>query len=127
MGKVFYLDEEALFLSQCHEPQVQEMYTDLIVDVGKGVESGTGEHQGKNRQTTFRDEKTGLKTVARLSIDVSDALLTTELEAEFSLLFSRFQITVSAKFKAKVTYALSVTKHSTPAKLRKGYCVSLTL
>ena len=128
MGMCFYLDGEALFLSQCYNPEVQQMYKDYLVDVAKGVESGTGEHQGKDRQTTFRDQKTGVKTVSRLCIDVSDDLLTTEVNAAFMLLSSRFKITLTAKFKAKVVYALCVTKHvqqsySTPAKLRKGYHV----
>jgi hypothetical protein len=128
MGFFFYLDGEAQILCECYDPEVEQIFEDLKVNAAKGVESGTGEHQGNDRATTFKNVKQGAKEVASKAIDVSNQLIRSEMKNAFKMLSNRYQITVTAKFIEKVTYALEVciycwNTYSSPTKIRKGYHV----
>jgi hypothetical protein len=129
MGFFFYLDGEAQILCECYDSDVDAMFDELGVNAAKGVESGTGEHQGCDRQSVFKNVKQGANEVASKSIDVSNYLIRKELKIAFISLTEQFSITLTAKFIEKVTYAVEVAvycwrTYSTPTKIKKGYHVS---
>jgi hypothetical protein len=127
MEPALITDGEAGVMNQVFEEEVLQAFEDAKCSYGKGVPSGTSKCQEWDVGKLFMHTKTGVKTIVREGIDVSNAILENNLEV---LVFQKFQsefpnVPISADFRKKKIYGVCVwvyvgKKHWTPYLMSKS-------
>ena len=126
MRTFVYLDGEACILKEIFDPKVLELVEECGVDAGKGIESGSGYSQSSDVASTFRNCKTGLKTICRRSINIHCDVIFDSATKAFKSLQEKYHIVLSAKFRAKVIDGMMrisycVSNYMTPRSISKGF------
>lgn len=80
MRDFYSQDGEAEILTPAMDENVQLAFKDARTDFAKGPPSATGIHQSWDRNTSFRDCKKGIKTVAEGGVDTSNPTLSKNMK-----------------------------------------------
>ena len=95
MRNFYSQDGEAEILTPAMCDIVQAAFAAAFIDFAKGPPSATGIHQSWDRNTCFRDTKTGMRTVTEAGTDTSNPTLALHFRraiAELKLKFPHVNI-----------------------------------
>jgi hypothetical protein len=107
MRNFYSQDGEAEILTPAMCDIVQAAFAAAFIDFAKGPPSATGIHQSWDRNTCFRDTKTGMRTVTEAGTDTSNPTLALHFRRAIAELKLKFpQVNIPSAVETKMIKAI---------------------